>query len=260
MPKGASGENGRGRLGLSWDAIGRLLASLLVAALIVFIIRKSPLFSDSCAYLPASYEDQAAEGNCATNETPFAFLGNIWAFLDLHNGAVIAVFTIVLATYTVRLAAATDRLVADAATTAKRQLRAYVHIESWVVPPPGINFVSITLIIKNFGQTPAHEVETLFTCVSGPEMFDDTIRAKHDTKRISQQSLGPGGAIQVVVPLDGVNFAAVGYGQEVIWLFGHIAYRDAFKAKAVTNARYHCGGENFKTRTFTADLEGNDAA
>jgi hypothetical protein len=72
---------------------------------------------------------------------------------------VIAIFTIVLGVATGLLWRATKSLVRGGEDTAKRQLRAYVHVEQinalnmTTGPSPGIQIMT-----KNFGQTPAREI------------------------------------------------------------------------------------------------------
>lgn len=55
-------------------------------------------------------------------------------------------------------AAATERTVETMEDTARRQLRAYVSVDrAWVeFPEPGVP--SVTVIVRNAGQTPAHDV------------------------------------------------------------------------------------------------------
>src|SRR5258706_6905725 len=92
------------------------------------------------------------------------------AFIEMYEKFFVAIGTLFIAAFTVILAfataflwGATRQLVKGADDTAKRQLRAYVFVDSVNVANvvEGSGPPESRVIIKNFGQTPAYQV----TCV-----------------------------------------------------------------------------------------------
>jgi hypothetical protein len=93
-----------------------------------------------------------------TWEDPVAFF-TLW----------IAIFTFVLAASTIGLWIATILTLRHARETAERQLRAYVHVHDVVMSLMNSEYSpNIQVIIKNYGQTPAHRITDISRYVGMP--------------------------------------------------------------------------------------------
>jgi hypothetical protein len=151
--------------------------------------------------------------------------------------------------------------------TEKRQLRAYVFLESVHVtdtkdkitgddPNRGL---SATIIFKNFGQTPAYNVWHLSSLKVADFPAPSTVFVRDPAKRpIPMDTLGPQGGTQSVVQPSEPDSASGAEGKQqlgsqsrAIYVFGKIDYEDAFGVKRCTRYRFMVGGN--------AGLRGSDA-
>lgn len=145
----------------------------------------------------------------------------------------LVVVTGFLAIYTYRLFRATGRLVTEAGETAKRQLRAYVHV-SEILPSRPLSVAAMPVLhvtIKNFGQTPAYrlriETKTVVDRVTDPTKV--TLAGKLEGG--SSHVLAPGGIFRhdtdALTPT-AEELKEMRAGTLRVYWFGAIEYIDAF--------------------------------
>jgi hypothetical protein len=190
-------------------------------------------------------------------------------FADKDNGAITAVFTVVLTIVTGGLVWIGHQQIA----TSRAQLRAYVLTSKSVVT----NFVSggterpeAQVTIKNSGQTPAYNVVNVggFAIDKYPPpptldliISDDDFAAPGRTREV----LGPGDTSISVVslnrpPLTAPEIASLTTGTSIIYVFGEIRYRDAFGREQWTKYRFMMGGPvGVRGGQLAGCEEGNEA-
>jgi len=185
-------------------------------------------------------------------------------FVHENAESIIALFTVILGIATWLLWRATKKLVEGADATAKRQLRAYIHVSEARCSdfgfPNGVYMVNFT----NTGQTPAYDVSSYiaisFTAFPLSEKLE---MAGHGTKGLATIGRdGEGHArMEAARGLTGEEYGAVRDGKRAVFVFGVISYRDIFGDKWTTNFRYYVGGDQgIRSDGFLAShSEGNDA-
>ncbi len=201
--------------------------------------------------------------NCATPYSTFKVgLNEGWRVAHEYHEEIIAVatvfiavFTIILGLFTISLAASTDKLVRGAERTERRQLRAYVGVHeietelpnlktlSYEIPdygqfPP--NFIHkdfITIIIKNYGQTPARSV---LTVVNWQPFFPFGSAAPDDFDYRDQDLLNTiSTAGRSIIDRDNTHFTTVNLNKLIgfrdasnkkcsLYIYGHIDYTDIY--------------------------------
>jgi hypothetical protein len=187
---------------------------------------------------------------------------------------------------TVALVVATWMLVKGADRNAERQLRAYVLIERTQVvsaaaggaimlrerdashggEPMAIqagNQPMAIIIFKNFGQTPAHNVEYFGNVAVVPWPIRQEDLPALDGGGTSE-IIGPGGTRRKQElfaqhhPLTAQEWAGLSNGTLALVFFGEIRYVDAFDQDRVTRYRVFCGGEmGVRGFELSAHDEGN---
>jgi hypothetical protein len=188
--------------------------------------------------------------------------------------AFIAILGLSLLGYTLKLsrdatnaavaaAKAADRQAEISADTAKRQLRAYLHVISVRIHPFD-NAIISTVTIKNGGQTPAHNVVTYITMVSGkiPDFHDvDTINANF---HLSKVLVGPDVSINAEANLaisGAVEWDLIVQKHREFFVWGKVTYNDIFGEIHYVNMRFMIppGFANVNKLELTTCREGNDA-
>jgi hypothetical protein len=159
---------------------------------------------------------------------------------------------------------ATWRLVRGADATAKRQLRAYIHVSDAKFGdfgfPQGIYMVSYT----NTGQTPAYDVSATIgiNLVKFPLSEELKIEGS-GTKGLTTIGRDGDGHARIEAPrgLSGEEYGAVRDGKMAVFVFGIISYRDVFGDNWTTEYRYFVGGDQgIRSDGFLAShSEGNKA-
>ena len=179
-------------------------------------------------------------------------------------------FSAILAFGTVFLWHATRWLVKETKETGERQLRAYVLMEGCGIKDVSVGKMPVaSVLIKNFGQTPAHDVKAIlsrlvFTEYNNPmlpPLIPDNERPR------TGDIIGPGGQRTYIFgnpdwPLDTPKFEQLVTGTHAIFAYGKIQYRDAFKVCRVTNFCLYCArpaGLAFTGSRLRAHGDGNDA-
>jgi hypothetical protein len=142
--------------------------------------------------------------------------------------------------------------------TEKRQLRAYVFLES--VKTASIDDdagadqnrgLSATIIFKNFGQTPAYNVRhsSSLKCADYPPAATVFTRDR-EKHPITVDTLGPQGGAQNVIQSSEGSMSAIERKQlmkaqtKAIYVFGKIDYEDAFGVRRCTSYRFMVGGDS----------------
>jgi hypothetical protein len=147
-----------------------------------------------------------------------------YEYIDLHNGAVTAVATVLLAGITFGLAYVARLQI----ITSRAQLRAYLAIDRATL----INFDStptVQVLIKNAGQTPTHVVA--WNAVVTSRMPLDINRPRPPDADIIRSYLGPGMAFHMTTRLDPFEDhlrTQIRERRIVLQVFGRADYVDAF--------------------------------
>src|SRR5262249_37082229 len=123
--------------------------------------------------------------------------------------------------------------------SSERQLRAYVHVEG--TPTSFSNGVfEVKFSIKNFGQTPAHNVRVRFAFKA--VRCKDDLSPDHEPIPDQDYSLGsiaPHTDFYELDPkVENVNLDSITNGAIAIYLVGMITYDTVFNPGCVTNFRY----------------------
>jgi hypothetical protein len=185
-------------------------------------------------------------------------------FVHKNVEAIIALFTVILGVATWLLWRATKKLIEGAEATAKRQLRAYIHVSEARCGDFGFPTAIYMINYTNTGQTPAYDVYssiviklTAFPLSEPLEMVGD------GTKGITTIGRDGEGHARIEAPraLTGEEYAAIRDGKAAIFVFGVISYRDVFGDNWTTQYRYYVGGDQgIRTDGFLAShSEGNNA-
>jgi hypothetical protein len=188
---------------------------------------------------------------------------------------------------TAALVWATWRLVRGADRTAERQLRAYILVENasvvsafmdgrtrvWgtdtgrgggPIPIEAGYQPKATFMFKNFGPTPAHDVEIFSNLAIVPWPIKEEDLPELDVKMGSREIIGPGGTRRKVElfeqphAISPVEWAGLTGGTQALVFFGEVRYVDAFNSDRITRYRYFCGGEmGVRGSELSAHFEGN---
>lgn len=157
---------------------------------------------------------------------------DLW--LDLAT-TVLALITLGIFGYTAKLANATIKLVENTREDSKRELRAYVGIDEDLRPDIiqgeiKDDFVVFVAEIKNFGKTPAYDVEMTISAKSFPEplppgfVFPEPGKKKRNT-----HVLNPGHTSWMRMRPLKKHLPDVWAGKASFYVFGHVSYWDVFR-------------------------------
>jgi hypothetical protein len=188
---------------------------------------------------------------------------------------------------TVALVLATWGLVRGADRTAERQLRAYILVEQAHVvsaltdgrtkvreddmgrggesmPIQSGYQPKATFTFKNFGRTPAHDVEMFSNVAIVPWPIREEDLPELDLETGSREIIGPGGARRKIElfeqprAITPQEWAGLTSGTQALVFFGEVRYVDAFNKNRITRYRYFCGGEmGVRGLELSAHFEGN---
>jgi hypothetical protein len=174
-----------------------------------------------------------------------------WLLNGLHKyeGAIVAIFTIILAVFTGRLWYSTDKLwgatknlVEGSERTAERQLRAYVQIKDVLMSLMNTEYdPNIDIVIKNFGQTPARQIVNTFNVKFAFQPRDEDFTLDSATKG-EVSDLAPGQRVnsQTTIRVKKWNEMkpALTVRKMAFYVFGRIDYIDAFNEPRWTEYRF----------------------
>ena len=172
----------------------------------------------------------------------------------------IAVATVALVVATGFLWWSTRQLVKDTQNSAERQLRAYVFIEAMELQDFSVGTrPKLVFRLKNYGQTPAHNVRVQFCSVISATWEDFAFKTE-------LPGLIPPGdhmlGTNIFPVLTELVFSDVVLGRCLVWFNAQIDYVDAFGRHQCTRARrfYKCDGNVPEgTLAFTTDQRGESA-
>lgn len=177
-----------------------------------------------------------------------------------------SVFTAFIALFTFMLAMAGGYHVYVAGATARRQLRAYVFITQTEINGVAAQTQPVSqLVIRNTGQTPAHDV-----MVYGNMVFDEFPLKKDlpvlvfSDPQLTKENLGPGSERYkweyAPTALTEDQIAKMHAGTHAMYVYGEIRYRDVFRKKRFTKYLYFTGGNMGIRGTILGGYpEGNEA-
>jgi hypothetical protein len=189
-------------------------------------------------------------------------------FADTNNGAITAVFTVLLTMVTGGLVWIGHQQIA----TSRAQLRAYVLVSRSVVTnvADGTGIPEAQVTIKNFGQTPAYNVINVggfaIDRYPPPRTLDLIISdGEFASPARSREVLAPGDSSVSVVsaprpPLTAPEKASLANGTGIVYVYGEIRYKDAFGREQWTKYRFMMGGPvGVRGGQLAACEEGNEA-
>ena len=178
--------------------------------------------------------------------------------------ALLVLVTFGLAIYTAKLWGATGALAKGADETARRQLRAYVAVDTEQVRnahgTPKLNIIG--LAIKNCGQTPAHKlshwtqsgvVEFPLQGLLPPPNIPDSTRVK--------TILHPGMHRMILLPfsLTDESKAQILSGKFAFYVWGEVTYLDAFNEPRKTRYCFFLNDDAIAHNRMAHYESGNDA-
>lgn len=221
--------------------------------------------------------NEQEEQKCPTLHGPVviygrAFLAGFERLVDDHEKSILVIATIIIGFFTGTLWFATNALVKGAEDTSSRQLRAYLGVDRLemdypslsapdftglrfrqiVVQPGYIHRDFINIKIRNYGQTPAHDV-SVFAYMAFARRFqrlpdnffdrtatnDDTVDTSEIRITLARFMLHPNSMEISKHPLwNLIPIKAAIRGRFQIYIFGRIHYRDIYQRKWRTRFCY----------------------
>jgi len=151
--------------------------------------------------------------------------------------------------------------------TAERQLRAYLYVRS--LEAPGIDDwvgKGLTMILKNYGQTPAYEVHFWHGVDFKETPLTSELPRPKEMSNQTRTILNPGQEIELVLrtgrPLTEEEKKAILAQTKALYAYGEIYYRDAFKKERTSKFRmqfetFQAGDGTFRGMRWAP--EGNEA-
>jgi hypothetical protein len=153
------------------------------------------------------------------------------------------------------------RSIESSEATARRQLRAYVHVEGQSLEPLSVGaHASRTrahVILRNFGQTPAYGMT-----ITGGATLGKDFKQPAEELTTTGGALGPGGTFELFnnVTLDSPLLAQVQSGVIALFVYGTVRYRDTFGDNHLMTFRVMTGSiVGGKWDELVYALEGNGA-
>jgi hypothetical protein len=148
-------------------ALGVFLFCLGLLIVVAWALGWIPTYAEYCEQNPQTKHEE-----CATYNIGLIAVWQIGKFLDAIAVPLTALATAAIGYFTYTLKASTDRLwIAGekqrtlSEDTAKRQLRAYVHVADPIILHANSERpTNVRIQFKNYGQTPAYRVSNRFKC------------------------------------------------------------------------------------------------
>ena len=122
------------------------------------------------------------------------------------------------------------------ATTAQRQLRAYVDVKETTISWGNGQTFEITIVIKNYGQTPAHNLQNMIWYTIGGEQNQPL--SKPDKFQEGTISFAPLAEKTYTIssePLEDTKWIMVRNRTTPLYVSGRLQYKDAFGESRRTN-------------------------
>jgi hypothetical protein len=155
------------------------------------------------------------------------------------------VFVIITAMATATAAWYTRREAMSSVDNGRRQLRAYVFPdEANLIWQGSSKPTTAEIDIKNSGQTPAYRVSAVEVIVVAdyPLKSEIPIPAMSGNHTVLPPTGGYTLSVAMDKPLTGEQLSAIQKGKQAIYVFGNIAYADAFDECRVTQYRFYYTG------------------
>lgn len=236
----------RSRIFWSVLAVGLLVLLLFVGSLF------TPFYGEIC-----TKNEYTNQKDCASYHVALVFLWQVAKTLNEYGTATTAIATALLAAITWFLV----RFARDQSRTTRAQLRAYVLVSGAEVTDIGNrDSRRVTLTIKNFGQTPAHDVK--FWMGTGLREFPlyRLLEPPSEPVPMSSDVLAPGRVSIMILAVprttDGQEESIRG-GKGAIYAFGQATYFDVFNIERQTDFRYMCHGDGLAKGFMGPCQEGN---
>ncbi|WP_325548365.1 hypothetical protein [Ramlibacter sp.] len=165
--------------------------------------------------------------------------------------------------FTKKLWGATAELVKDSQDKAEKQLRAYLNVRQITAKyEQGEGPLTATVLIENFGQTPAHDVRITANIQT---VYADTV-LQFDLEHLE------GGGMGVMGPRNTYTLHAttgqnvtqrmrmeVNNGDAIVYVWGLVTYGDEFGRTHSTVFRMRMSGPDGQRGTFSPCPDGNSA-
>ncbi len=235
--------------------------AIAVAGLVHALVQCPPYCASAAAATSAGAETAESDsgcGKCRTQTQQGEAEGN--EFWPAFLGYRLKITDTLLAAFTALLWWATRGLVKGADKTAERQLRASIYVEKTT-----LTFVDddwkLIIRIRNFGQTPAHNVEWASkAAVVDWNGGNPKIPLPNENDTETPGSMGPQGDI-FENELKGKAKTAE-LATKPIFLVGTIKYTTVFGSDHTTEFRYYVGGDASYDEDckMTAAKAGNNAS
>ena len=163
-------------------------------------------------------------------------------------------------------ALAADRTVETMQDTTRRQLRAYVSIDrAWIeFPEPGVS--NVTVVIKNAGQTPAHDLHQWIHQWIEKYPLKVQLPTPPDGFAMSASLLGAGATHNMCIehpqPIIKLPFLdQIGTPEATIYVYGEVTYKDVFGEQHFVRYRLMYGGPHKPPLGILSPCEeGNEAS
>ena len=239
---------------LAWTKKHPWLALALCIVALCAVLSMLSLFVQITPHL-CTYNQHTNKDDCAPHHLG-PFIG-LWVilFADTHNGLITAIATALLTGITYMLVQVTRHQ----SENSKQQLRAYVFVENVFIadgPTPPLAAVpsatgcpSSRVVIKNSGQTPAHEVRHLFDILLVPAISLNAPVFPSDATVMASTpvSFGTNGITNLDRNLGRVltpgEIAALVPAAMALVVVGKIIYQDVFGDEHVTEYNLGWAGQ-----------------
>ncbi|MCP1844036.1 hypothetical protein J2R78_007003 [Bradyrhizobium sp. USDA 4538] len=148
--------------------------------------------------------------------------------------------------------------------TAERQLRAYVGVDNASIKQVETGSPEVAVYIKNFGQTPAHDVKMWIHMWIERHPLRVKLPEPPPDLPTSTAVLYPGSEVifyaNKIPPVPAPAIPALGTAEGTVYVYGAIRYRDVFGRHRTTKYRLmHGGREPSRNGLMKRDHDGNEA-
>jgi hypothetical protein len=247
---------------------------LIIGALIVWGLTDFVSTLATCQHEQQEKAQQSPEQSCGfADSLTAAAIKDTAELIETRHAFVTATATIVVAFFTFTLWRATNRLwdagerqLRYLSETAERQLRAYVFVVQIKVTDPDSQHPQAEVVIRNTGQTPAHDTivssaANVYNFPPPTTVFDPTPVGPASSRFV----FGPDGLGHKHIPLktllNEVVMRGMRDGQCILYVWGEVLYKDVFGKSQYTKFRFMIGGESAwpETNLMVVCPEGNEA-
>lgn len=159
----------------------------------------------------------------------------------------IAGFTALLFFATIILAVAAGCQFEITRRTARRQLKAYIFISRAEINDITTSDFKISLVVNNFGQTPADKTVINGRVEISKFPLDFSSLPPHNIVHLKNMTIGPGGVHTIIITrpaaFSAEEVARLRTSDSAIYVYGKIEYRDIFNKPRETRYCFYKGGD-----------------